>query len=217
MKLFLGVDGGQSSTTALVGDETGRVLGMGRGGPCNHVGKAEGREKFLRAVGGCLRAAGFENAEFEAVCLGFSGGAADKNSYIRELIKAKHYVVTHDAFIALAGATAGEPGVIAIAGTGSIAFGRNQRGKNGARRWLGLRVRRRRAEGSISSGRRCGPRCGQRKDGVRRRCCARRWYPRPARPARTICCIVSIPTSIRGSAWRRLQSWWIGLRAMGTR
>jgi N-acetylglucosamine kinase-like BadF-type ATPase len=129
VKLFLGVDGGQSSTTALVGDETGRVLGMGRGGPCNHVGKAEGREKFLRAVGGCLRAAGFENAEFEAVCLGFSGGAADKNAYVRELIKARHYVVTHDAFIALAGATAGEPGVIAIAGTGSIAFGRNRQGK----------------------------------------------------------------------------------------
>ena len=129
VKLFLGVDGGQSSTTALVGDETGRVLGMGRGGPCNHVGKAEGREKFLRAVGGCLRAAGFENAEFEAACLGFSGGAADKNAYVRELIKAKFYVVTHDAFIALAGATAGEPGVIAIAGTGSIAFGRNREGK----------------------------------------------------------------------------------------
>ena len=60
MKLFLGVDGGQSSTTALVGDESGRVAGVGRGGPCNHVGKAEGREKFLRAVGGCLREAGFE-------------------------------------------------------------------------------------------------------------------------------------------------------------
>jgi N-acetylglucosamine kinase-like BadF-type ATPase len=83
----------------------------------------------LRAVGGCLRAAGFENAEFEAVCLGFSGGAADKEDYVRELIKANRYVVTHDAAIALTGATAGEPGVIAIAGTGSMAFGRNREGK----------------------------------------------------------------------------------------
>jgi N-acetylglucosamine kinase-like BadF-type ATPase len=129
MKLFLGVDGGQSGTTALVGDESGRVVGVGRGGPCNHLGKAEGREKFLRAVGGCLREAGFEGAEFEAACLGFSGGPADKNAYVRELIKAKHYLVTHDAAIALTGATAGEPGVIAIAGTGSIAFGRNAQGK----------------------------------------------------------------------------------------
>jgi N-acetylglucosamine kinase-like BadF-type ATPase len=129
VKFFLGVDGGQTSTTAFVGDESGSVVGVGRGGPCNHVGKAEGREKFLRAVGGCLRAAGFENAEFEAACLGFSGGAADKNAYVRELIRAKHYLVTHDAFVALVGATAGEPGVISIAGTGSIAFGRNSEGK----------------------------------------------------------------------------------------
>jgi N-acetylglucosamine kinase-like BadF-type ATPase len=129
VKLFLGIDGGQSGTTALVGDESGRVVGVGRGGPCNHVGKAEGREKFLRAVGGCLREAGFEGAQFEAACLGFSGGAADKNAYVRELIQAKHYVVTHDAFVSLAGATAGEPGVVAIAGTGSIAFGRNREGK----------------------------------------------------------------------------------------
>ncbi len=91
--------------------------------------KAEGREKFLRAVGGCLREAGFEGAEFEAACLGFSGGAADKDAYVRELIKAKHYVVTHDAFVALVGATAGEPGIVTIAGTGSIAFGRNREGK----------------------------------------------------------------------------------------
>jgi N-acetylglucosamine kinase-like BadF-type ATPase len=129
VKIFLGVDGGQSSTTALVGDESGRVIGVGRGGPCNHVGKTEGREKFLRAVGGCLRQAGFEGAEFEAACLGFSGGAADKDAYVRELIRAKHYVITHDAFVALIGATAGEPGVVAIAGTGSIAFGRNRDGK----------------------------------------------------------------------------------------
>jgi len=129
VKLFLGVDGGQSSTTALVGDESGRVVGVGRGGPCNHVGKAEGREKFLRAVGGCLRAAGFERAEFDAACLGFSGGAADKEAYVRELIKAKRFLVTHDAAIALTGATGGEPGVIAIAGTGSMAFGRNREGK----------------------------------------------------------------------------------------
>jgi N-acetylglucosamine kinase-like BadF-type ATPase len=132
MKLYLGVDGGQSSTTALVGDESGKVLGMGRGGPCNHVGKAEGREKFLRAVGGCLREAGFEGAEFDAVCLGFSGGAEDKDAYVRELIKANRYVVTHDALIALTGATAGEPGIVTIAGTGSIAFGRN-RDRNTAR------------------------------------------------------------------------------------
>jgi N-acetylglucosamine kinase-like BadF-type ATPase len=127
-RYLLGVDGGQSSTTALIGDESGRVVGFGRGGPCNHVGPAEARAKFLAAVGGCIREAceqaGIE-PRFEAACLGLSGGPADKRALINALLTASRLLVTHDALIALAGATAEEPGLIVIAGTGSIAFGRN--------------------------------------------------------------------------------------------
>ena len=55
MKLFLGVDGGQSSTMAVMGDETGRILGLGQDGPCNHVqSAAEGHEKFVRVIGRCI-------------------------------------------------------------------------------------------------------------------------------------------------------------------
>src|SRR5579883_2346580 len=57
MKLFLGVDGGQSGTTAVIGDETGRILGAGEAGPCNHATAAEGRAKLERAVSGSLAAA----------------------------------------------------------------------------------------------------------------------------------------------------------------
>lgn len=67
-------------------------------------------------------------AKFTAVCAGFSGGGADKDALTRELIQAEHYCITHDAHIALAGATAGAPGMIIIAGTGSIAYGRNAAG-----------------------------------------------------------------------------------------
>lgn len=134
-KLYLGIDGGQSSTTALIADQTGRIIGRGRGGPCNHVGAAEGRAKFFRAVTACLTTACEEaqldpNAvQFAAACLGFSGGPQDKGSYSRELIRSAQYKITHDAEIALTGATAGQPGIIIIAGTGSMAFGRNARGE----------------------------------------------------------------------------------------
>ena len=47
---------------------------------------------------------------------------------MRELVAAEKYHITTDAVIALLGATGGEPGVIAIAGTGSIAYGRNAEG-----------------------------------------------------------------------------------------
>jgi N-acetylglucosamine kinase-like BadF-type ATPase len=67
--------------------------------------------------------------EFASACLGFSGGAADKEQYSRELIRARSFYITHDAEIALTGATAGAPGIIVIAGTGSMAFGRNSAGR----------------------------------------------------------------------------------------
>jgi N-acetylglucosamine kinase-like BadF-type ATPase len=133
--LYLGVDGGQSSTTALIGDESGRVLGRGRGGPCNHVSGAEGRTKFFNAVGECLKQAcaqagrDSKTVTFACACLGFSGGPEDKEAYSRELIRSEQYKITHDADIALIGATAGEPGIIIIAGTGSMAFGRNAEGQ----------------------------------------------------------------------------------------
>jgi N-acetylglucosamine kinase-like BadF-type ATPase len=133
--LFLGVDGGQSTTTALIGDETGRVLGVGTGGPCNHVGAAEGREKLSNAVRECVAGAcalaGLDPAAavFEAACFGMSGGPADKREILAKILPARLLEVTTDAAIALAGATAGEPGIIAIAGTGSIGFGRNAVGE----------------------------------------------------------------------------------------
>jgi N-acetylglucosamine kinase-like BadF-type ATPase len=134
-RYYLGVDGGQSGTTAIIADELGRVLGMGRAGPCNHVATADGKSKFIDAIYGSLNAAGAEagldwfRVRFASACLGFSGGPADKDAILREIIATERMTVTHDALIALSGATAGQPGLIAIAGTGSIAFGRNASGK----------------------------------------------------------------------------------------
>lgn len=129
--LYLGVDGGQSSTTALIADEDGRIIGRGIGGPCNHVSASEGRSKFRAAIGSCLEQAchhaGLDasSVQFAAACLGFSGGAEDKEAHARELIRSQKYKITHDADIALTGATEARPGIIVIAGTGSMAFGRN--------------------------------------------------------------------------------------------
>jgi N-acetylglucosamine kinase-like BadF-type ATPase len=131
MRLFLGVDGGQSSTTAVIGDENGRILGSGRGGPCNHVYGPEGRPKFINAIGGCVGAASLDAgldaaaATFEAACAGFSGGPADKRDLLAGIVRSGVLEVTTDAVIALCGATAGAPGIITIAGTGSISYGRN--------------------------------------------------------------------------------------------
>jgi N-acetylglucosamine kinase-like BadF-type ATPase len=134
-KYFLGVDGGQSRTTAMIGDERGRILGVGLSGPSNHAVAAEGRTKFITAMNTCLEAACAEAGlhagaiRFTSACLGFSGGPQDKEEILKVILPSDRTAVTHDALIALAGATAGGPGLIAIAGTGSIAFGRNACGE----------------------------------------------------------------------------------------
>jgi N-acetylglucosamine kinase-like BadF-type ATPase len=135
MSYFLGVDGGQSSTTALVGDESGRVLGAGVAGPCNHVAAAEAAAKLARTVRECVgkacAAAGLDldSIHFESACFGMSGGPEDKVGILRQVLPTERLEATNDAVIALAGATAGAPGVITISGTGSIAFGRNAAGR----------------------------------------------------------------------------------------
>ncbi len=133
---FLGVDGGQSSTIAIVGDARGQRAGGATAGPCNHVGAAEGRAKFLRVMGECCSQAAAKaglrdlKPRFKAAYLGMSGGPDDKAALLAELIDAERLVVTHDAKIAWAGATEGEPGVVVIAGTGSIAYGENAQGES---------------------------------------------------------------------------------------
>ena len=134
MDLYLGVDGGQSATKAVIGDSSGRVLGRGTAGPCNHVGAAAGRAKLEGAVSGAvgraLADADLRTASvFRAACFGMSGGPADKNALLRALIPAENAEVTTDAHIALDGALAAEPGAVVIAGTGSIALGRNADGR----------------------------------------------------------------------------------------
>jgi N-acetylglucosamine kinase-like BadF-type ATPase len=132
-RLYLGVDGGQSSTTALIGDENGSILGRGTAGPCNHVGVAEGPTKLRRVVRECLSNAGIDidKVSFTSACFGMSGGPADKQILLSEIIRAARLLVTDDAVIALSGALGGEPGVVTIAGTGSISFGRDSEGRRG--------------------------------------------------------------------------------------
>jgi N-acetylglucosamine kinase len=131
MKLFLGVDGGQSGTTALIGDETGRILGQGTAGPCNHAAAGEGRAKLESAVrqslaSACLQAGlDADTVHFAVACFGMSGGPDDKREILAAILRSGSLLVTTDAVTALAGATETGQGIVTIAGTGSIAFGRN--------------------------------------------------------------------------------------------
>lgn len=139
MKFFLGIDGGQSHTTALVADSRGRILGCGTAGPSNHTRESGGRERLIAAVSqsvaealqlaGLLKGQFLRDFNFASAHLAMTGEPEDKVTIVRELLRAGHLVVGHDAPGALAGALAGGDGVIVLAGTGSVACGAAGDGK----------------------------------------------------------------------------------------
>ncbi|MFN0087709.1 MAG: N-acetylglucosamine kinase [Blastocatellia bacterium] len=133
MGYFLGIDGGQSHTTAIVADARGNIVGRGRAGASNHTREPGGRERLVRAVNksvgealghaGLLKKKTVAEFRFTSAHLAMTGEPEDKVDIVRELLSAEYLEVGHDAPAALAGALGGEEGVIVLAGTGSVACG----------------------------------------------------------------------------------------------
>src|SRR5579871_6495203 len=136
MKLFLGVDGGQTTTKLVVANELGRIVGTATGGPSNHTEEPGGPERLAgvvrTTVDQALQLAGRESVEseqFEAACFGMTGETVIKRRVLERVISTPRLAVVHDSVNALAGATAGAPGLIVIAGTGSVARGMDAAGR----------------------------------------------------------------------------------------
>lgn len=135
--MFLGIDGGQSHTEAVVADVSGRVLGRGRGGASNHAEQPGGRERLRHAIVDSTNNAlasfserRIETCEFAAAHCAMTGGADFKREVIEQVLHARVLHVAHDAPAALAGATGGRAGIVVIAGTGSVAYAENRHGES---------------------------------------------------------------------------------------
>jgi glucosamine kinase len=130
---FLGIDGGGSKTTCAVGDEVS-LLATVTAGPSNitRVGEAGARESLHAAVRQACAAAGIEPRQLQRACIGAAGAGRKEiagvvHQIVSEVIPAEISVVG-DMAIALEAAFGAGPGVIVIAGTGSIAYGRDADG-----------------------------------------------------------------------------------------
>jgi N-acetylglucosamine kinase-like BadF-type ATPase len=128
VKLFAGIDGGQSSTVAVIADEGKKILGRGGAGPCDHIGQAPDSPRFARALETAITSALLDaklpaDSEFEAIVAGISGYEGAIHGLAPKL-RARHVSYVHDARIAHAGAFELRNGIVVIAGTGSVAYGR---------------------------------------------------------------------------------------------
>ena len=128
----LGIDAGGTKTVSLLADEHGTALGWGRGPGANLQASGELEvEKVLHAV--MEQATGGDHIRPEAICLGIAGvdrpGDADAVKGIMRRIGFKTpVIVVNDALVALTAGAGDAPGVVVIAGTGSIAYGRTAEG-----------------------------------------------------------------------------------------
>jgi N-acetylglucosamine kinase-like BadF-type ATPase len=134
--LVLGIDGGGTKTHALLADLSGEVVGVGRDGPSNweSVGM-EGAAETLRSVmGQALAAAGSVPGDVRAATFGLGG--IDWPSDVQRLAPAVESLglpdspeLVNDAFVALRAGTRRSWGVAVVAGTGTVAAGRNASGQ----------------------------------------------------------------------------------------
>jgi N-acetylglucosamine kinase-like BadF-type ATPase len=135
MRYYLGIDGGGTQTTAWIADERRHVIARAIGGPSNptKVGMACTQTEIKRAVDGCFRRARLAPDSIAAVCAGVAGVDRAKwhdplLEWLRANVPAARHCVTTDAAIALEAAFGERPGILVIAGTGSIAYGRDSSG-----------------------------------------------------------------------------------------
>jgi len=119
----------------VVLDANFAILGEGFAGPSNplRVGIANAAAAIRQAIDSACEAAHLRRTDLMAAEIGLAGARRKELiARVREALLGLgigEIVVVGDSDIALYGATEGEPGLIVIAGTGSICCGMNSRGK----------------------------------------------------------------------------------------
>jgi N-acetylglucosamine kinase-like BadF-type ATPase len=148
MGYSLGFDGGGTKTDCALLDAKGAVIGEGRGGPANPL-RSDYDSAFTslrEAAAEAMTAAKILPAEITRVCAGIAG--AGRRSVVRRIkefllqeFPAALTLVATDYEIALEAAVGPGAGVVLIAGTGSVAYGRNAAGETaragGYGPWIG--------------------------------------------------------------------------------
>ncbi len=135
-KYFLGIDGGGTKTHAVITDPECRVLGEGYSGAANplRIGLEEALSHIEQAVADACAQAGIEIGDIDSGCAAIAGinhpiHYHTMKDALDEALSVGGLELVTDARAALEGALDGKPGVVVIAGTGSIAIGVNADGQ----------------------------------------------------------------------------------------
>lgn len=134
--LYLGADGGGTKTHIVLIDDEKNLVCEGFSGASNplRVGVETAISNIIKALDTTCDKAQLSRGDVVSATLGLAGvRRADLRQRIRErfgnILGIKKVEVVTDAEIALYGTTLGKAGLVVIAGTGSICYGKNENGK----------------------------------------------------------------------------------------
>lgn len=134
-KIVAGIDGGGSHTRVMIADEAGQELAVAEGhGSAVKPGQAAASAATIAAlVQEVMGKLDGTVARPNVLCVGVAGVGREEEreallSELERLGVADEVVVQPDALIALVDAFGDGPGILMIAGTGSVAFGRGPTG-----------------------------------------------------------------------------------------
>lgn len=125
----LGIDAGGTKTVCLLANERGLIVSEGRGPGANLRASGElAVEKVLHEV--METAIGERSIVPAAICIGIAGVDRDEDAQtVRSIMRRIGYKsrvqVVNDALVALVAGADEAPGIVIVAGTGSIVYGRN--------------------------------------------------------------------------------------------
>ncbi|KQW48186.1 MULTISPECIES: BadF/BadG/BcrA/BcrD ATPase family protein [unclassified Roseateles] len=122
VRWWVGVDGGGTSTRAVVADAQGRIVGRGEAG-ASALG--QGAEQAWRHVAEAVGRAEVPGLDLKdcAIGLGLSGTGvpAQLKAFVAADPGVARFTLVTDGLVALLGAHGGRPGALMISGTGSVA------------------------------------------------------------------------------------------------
>ncbi len=132
--IIAGIDAGGTTTRGVFLNEQGKVLARETAGPANVqvVGFERAVEEIKSVVEKGLVKNGVNKIDILGIGVAGAGSPEDIekiDSILDSFTGAGKIFITNDAHIALLGAHGGKPGIVVIAGTGSIASGMSKAGK----------------------------------------------------------------------------------------
>ena len=122
VRWWVGIDGGGTSTRAVVADGQGRLLGRGEAG-ASALG--QGAEQAWRHVAEAVARASVAGLELKDCALGLglsgTGVPAQQQAFVAADPGVARFTLVTDGLAAMLGAHGGTPGALLISGTGSVA------------------------------------------------------------------------------------------------